>query len=142
MITLTKRLLMGNQKPEFSFFRKKVNGDLSQKSFISCKFYKTLNLPIPPKRPLNPYFKFLQNTRLAITRDKEHLKPHQVVKLAAQEWSNIDPQKKKALQEQYSQEIMSYYQDVKAYKQSLTQEQRDVIKKKKKTRNFLKNSLN
>lgn len=84
-------------------------------------------LPPKPKKPLNPYFLYLQSVRDKLQREYPNMKRTEFIKKASQEWAKIDPTIKQQFQKQHDDEYAMYKQKLENYNNSITEEQRIQI---------------
>lgn len=87
-----------------------------------------LGLPPRPKKPLTPYFRFLQTARPAITKENPKLSVIEVVQRCAQKWMETDESTKAKLNDEYQQEKIVYIKKRSDYEKNLTEEQKDNLK--------------
>ena len=111
----------------FTLYRNTLKYCEEHKVFISNKQLQKLGVPLPPKRPLSPYIKFSQLLRPKIIQNQPDLKPKDVIKMIAYEWSHCDPEKKKSFQDEYNLSMEKYMVERENYEQSITSEQKDLI---------------
>eukprot|EP01156_Anaeramoeba_ignava_P021805 Anaeramoba_ignava/c19779_g2_i1.p1 GENE.c19779_g2_i1~~c19779_g2_i1.p1 ORF type:complete len:162 (+),score=75.13 c19779_g2_i1:65-550(+) len=74
-----------------------------------------IEIPSPPKKPLNAYFLFAQDCRPRIKEQNPEIKGSEITKMIGQEWKNLPQEQKdvyknkqQQLQEIYNKEIAEY----------------------------------
>ncbi|EFA08515.1 transcription factor A, mitochondrial [Tribolium castaneum] len=104
---------------------------LNQASGVSRKAadkLKELKIPNKPKKPLTPYFKFIQDHRPALLKQNPNLKVTQVVSQLAADWKTVDPSLKAKYENDYKNEMEEYADQYLRYTESLTTEQKMALK--------------
>lgn len=87
-----------------------------------------LGLPKKPKKPLTPYFRFLQQARPDVVKQHPKASTIEVVKMIAEKWQTVDESTKKKLEAEFKQDQTSYVTKLAKYDALLTAEQREDIK--------------
>lgn len=87
-----------------------------------------LGLPLRPKKPLTPYFRYLLSIRPEIAKSNPQMKAIDVVTLCAKKWLDVDEATKKKLNDEYQKEKIGYLQVRTDYDKKLTEEQKESIK--------------
>ncbi|XP_050546342.1 transcription factor A, mitochondrial [Daktulosphaira vitifoliae] len=85
-----------------------------------------LGLPLKPKKPNPPFFKFLQEKRINMMSN-DNMKLKDVAQEASKLWKDVDVDSKNEMNEIYRKELEQYKQDIESYKKNLTKEQKDEI---------------
>lgn len=84
-----------------------------------------LGLPPRPKRPLSPYFRFLNENRLQVTKENPKLKNIDVIKLCAQKYrDDLDGVTKERYFKEFAKEQEDYARKRFQYLEKLTQDQK------------------
>lgn len=86
-----------------------------------------LKIPERPKKPLTPYFRFLNDTRDAIKRDNPGLKITEITKKCSAAWRALDDSKKANYEVAYKQELEDYTRKYLEYQSKLSNEQRAAL---------------
>ncbi|XP_073816301.1 mitochondrial transcription factor A isoform X2 [Musca autumnalis] len=90
-----------------------------------------VGLPVRPKKPLTPYFRFMNDLRPKILASNPNLALIDVVKQVSKKWETADPSLKQRLQEEYKKEQQEYVEKRMKYDAKITDEQRNQIKELK-----------
>ncbi|XP_061392318.1 transcription factor A, mitochondrial [Musca vetustissima] len=90
-----------------------------------------VGLPVRPKKPLTPYFRFMNDLRPKILAQSPNLPLIEVVKQVSKKWETADPSLKQRLQEEYKKEQQEYIEKRMKYDSKITDEQRNQIKELK-----------
>lgn len=96
-------------------------------SVIKGKSLEKLGIPLPPKKPLSPYMRFIKELRPKVVQNRPDLNTKDIVRVMAEEWRNSDSEVKKSYQKKYLLETQDYLVSLEQYKNSITPEQRDLI---------------
>ena len=124
-----KRLYLNNVS--FIFRHTLKCCDEQRMSVSNKKVLEKLGIPLPPKKPLNPYLKYVQQVRPKIVQNETNLSPRDAFKIVGKQWSEYDPEQKKALQKEYLHEVETYLVEIEKYKKTITPEQQKLIKNTK-----------
>lgn len=103
----------------------------SSPSYAAKTFEEKLGLPPKPKKPLTPFFRFMQDQRPKIKAANPKLHLSDVVKQISKEWENADPSMKQRLLEQFKKDQQTYIETRTKYDSKITDEQRSQIKELK-----------
>ncbi|XP_015596971.1 transcription factor A, mitochondrial [Cephus cinctus] len=87
-----------------------------------------IGLPPRPKKPLPPFFRYLEMKRPTAKLEHPELKLTELTKLLSEGWATFDPMQKDMMQKQYDQEMLLYAKSFSEYKKSITPEQKLKIK--------------
>uniref|UniRef100_A0A1I8N5Z3 HMG box domain-containing protein n=1 Tax=Musca domestica TaxID=7370 RepID=A0A1I8N5Z3_MUSDO len=90
-----------------------------------------VGLPARPKKPLTPYFRFMNDLRPKILAANPSLALVDVVKQVSKKWETADASLKQRLQEEYKKEQQEYIEKRMKYDAKITDEQRSQIKELK-----------
>jgi len=90
-----------------------------------------VGLPPRPKKPLTPYFRFMQEMRPKILQQQPTLKATDVVRTITKQWEVADENIKNRLVEEYRKEQQVYAELRTKYDAKITDEQRALIKEMK-----------
>ncbi|XP_069705381.1 transcription factor A, mitochondrial-like isoform X2 [Periplaneta americana] len=112
-------------------FNRSVPALYQQNVGIKQSIEDKLGLPPKPKKPLTPYFRFMAQIRPNLLHKNPHTKPTDIIKLVAQEWEKTDMTLRQKLEAEYKREMVDFVSANVKYEQSLTNEQREEIKKAK-----------
>ncbi|KAK2586896.1 hypothetical protein KPH14_009833 [Odynerus spinipes] len=94
---------------------------------ISMRTKKSIEenlLPKKPKKPLTPFFKYLQIMRPDIITEFPQYKTTEIVKKISEKWVTEDPGYKLKLHQEYDTEYKEYMKKILEYEKSITPEQR------------------
>jgi len=93
---------------------------------------KTLNelagLPPKPKKPLTPYFRFLQQARPQVKMQNPNMSATELIKIVAKQWEQADAATKSQLEQEYKRERERYDQENTRYLGTLTPEMKDQLR--------------
>ncbi|KAJ8679432.1 hypothetical protein QAD02_015219 [Eretmocerus hayati] len=98
-----------------------------QQCTIKSKSLEKLGIPLPPKRPSPIFGKFMSMMIPTIKQQQPSLSCVDTTRAVVQEWQRYDPEKKRALREQYLAEMEDYLKKKAEYSASLTPEQRQLM---------------
>ncbi|XP_055386504.1 uncharacterized protein LOC129615367 [Condylostylus longicornis] len=101
------------------------------KNDLKTSLEEKIGLPPKPKKPLTPYFRFMKKMRDSVTAENPNAKAHEIVKILASKWENLDEINKKKLQEEYKKDQISYLETRTKYDSKVTDEQRGELKQLK-----------
>ncbi|CAD6995322.1 transcription factor A, mitochondrial isoform X1 [Ceratitis capitata] len=90
-----------------------------------------LGLPPRPKKPLTPYFRFMQDQRPKILAENPKYSTIDIVRVISKRWSNADEALKKRLQEDYKRDQQKFVEVRAKYEAKMTDEQRSELKQLK-----------
>lgn len=98
----------------------------------SCGLKQTveekLGIPPKPKKPLTPYFRFMQQIRPSLMKKNPQARVTDIVKMVAAEWEKVDQATRDSLQTKFHEEMMVYAEEYTHYQNSLTDEQRKALR--------------
>uniref|UniRef100_A0A1L8DHZ4 Putative transcription factor a mitochondrial isoform x2 n=1 Tax=Nyssomyia neivai TaxID=330878 RepID=A0A1L8DHZ4_9DIPT len=86
-----------------------------------------VGLPPKPKRPLTPYFRYMQEVRPKVEAENSQLPMVDLIKKIGKQWGAMDDVRKKKYQEEYKKEQVVYHQKMAQYEGKLTDEQKENI---------------
>ncbi|XP_078045271.1 mitochondrial transcription factor A [Augochlora pura] len=87
----------------------------------------TVQLPNKPKKPLTSFLLFTSTVRSKLLKTNPEIKPYEIIKIASQEWANLDPAVKENFKHQYDESYKQYAVDIKQYNESLTDQQKLLL---------------
>jgi len=87
---------------------------------------KEVKVPMRPKKPLTPYFRFLGQVRSECQRQNPNVKVTELMKIIAQRWDSLDDASKQPFISAYKSEVASYSPILEKYNKSLTPEQKEA----------------
>lgn len=87
-----------------------------------------LGLPPKPKKPLTPYFRYMQQMRPVILEQNPKIALPELVKLIASKWEQVDDKTKMKLQEDFKKDQVLYIEKRAQYDSKLSDEQRRDLK--------------
>ncbi|XP_039958128.1 transcription factor A, mitochondrial isoform X1 [Bactrocera tryoni] len=90
-----------------------------------------LGLPPRPKKPLTPYFRYMQEQRPKILAENPKFSTTDIVRVLSKRWSNADAALKKRLQDDYKREQQEFVEIRAKYEAKMTDEQRAELKQLK-----------
>ncbi|XP_017484640.1 PREDICTED: transcription factor A, mitochondrial isoform X2 [Rhagoletis zephyria] len=90
-----------------------------------------LGLPPRPKKPLTPYFRYMQDQRPKILAENPKFSTVDVVRLVSKRWSDADAALKKRLQDEYKREQQAFVEIRAKYEAKMSDEQRAELKQLK-----------
>jgi RNase P protein component len=88
---------------------------------------KELKVPDKPKRPLTPYFRFIQDHRESLIKQHPNWKVTQISVQCASDWKMIDSSAKEKYEKDYKEEMEKYAAKHVQYLKSLTDEQKVAL---------------
>lgn len=89
-------------------------------------------VPLPPKRPLTPYMRFITEKRPQFVAENANLRVTEIVKHLAKDWKMLDEHAKKRYLEDGKAAMEKYKITYDAYVKSLSDAQKEEIKKNRK----------
>ncbi|XP_053598211.1 transcription factor A, mitochondrial isoform X2 [Microplitis demolitor] len=89
---------------------------------------KKWDIPPRPKRPLNPFFKFVVLRREEMVKENPQLKNPQIMQKLGEKFRSYDGNYKNELQKEYREEMNEYSRQMILYEKSLTSEQKQILK--------------
>ncbi|XP_029049903.1 transcription factor A, mitochondrial-like [Osmia bicornis bicornis] len=95
------------------------------------KYLHDSAFPPKPKKPQSAFFLYLNHVRSKFMQENPNLRAPEIVKKASEKWAELDPLEKEDFRKQYSQNYEMYVQELKAYNDSLTDEQKQLIQQNK-----------
>ena len=87
-----------------------------------------LALPIKPKKPLTPYFRFLRENRAQFVKQNPKLAVPDIIRQLAKKWENVDDQIKANYASDFKTDQIKYVEERAKYDSKLTEEQKDEIR--------------
>nr|CAD7405159.1 unnamed protein product [Timema cristinae] len=108
-------------------------------SFPECRqiagFKQTLEeklgIPVKPKKPLTPFFRFMGQIRPMVAQQHPGARVTDHTKIIAQQWKELEPPAKKKLEEEFKKEMIHYLAVRVSYENSLTDQQKKDLQKAK-----------
>ncbi|XP_054726637.1 transcription factor A, mitochondrial isoform X1 [Anastrepha obliqua] len=91
-----------------------------------------LGIPPRPKKPLTPYFRFMQEQRPKIIAENPKISTVDIVRMVSKRWNDADAALKKRLQDDYRRDQHQFVEIRTKYEAKLTDEQRAELKQLKK----------
>lgn len=85
-----------------------------------------------PKKPETAFLLYIKSVRPKFVGEHPDIKASEIVKKASKEWAKLDPIQKEDFKKVYHQNYELYVQQLKEYENSLTEEQRQLLKERKK----------
>jgi len=86
----------------------------------------TIEIPLKPKKPNPPFFKFLHEKRPELL-EKHNLNVKDAARVLSELWKNFDVNTKTKMNEIYNKELKEYKESIKVYKEKLTEDQKDEL---------------
>ncbi|XP_075238324.1 transcription factor A, mitochondrial-like [Lycorma delicatula] len=90
-----------------------------------------LNLPVKPKKPLSPFFKFMLQIRPKLKEENPNCSIGEISKKISSRWEKIDPVERSNFEVQYQQEKEEYEKAKLTYENSLTNDQKAALQEEK-----------
>lgn len=87
-----------------------------------------LGLPAKPKRPVSPYFRFMNEVRPTLQTKNPKLKQTEIVAMIAKMWDSMDANKKAKYSQGFSEESAAYAEQAAKYRNNLSEEDVRKIK--------------
>lgn len=84
--------------------------------------------PLKPKKPQTAFILFLNQVRQRFVNETPNIKPSEVVKKASLKWAELDPSEKEDFRRQYNKNYEIYIKELKKFEDSLTNEQKELLK--------------
>nr|CAD7403500.1 unnamed protein product [Timema poppensis] len=111
----------------------------SRSSFPECRqiagFKQTLEeklgIPVKPKKPLTPFFRFMGQIRPMVVQQHPGAKVTDYTKIIAQQWKKLEPPAKQKFEEEFKKEMIHYIAVRVSYENSLTDQQKKDLQKAK-----------
>lgn len=94
-----------------------------------------LGLPVKPKRPTTPYFRFMHEMRPTLQAKNPKLKSTELVAMIGKMWTSLDDAKKEKFSKGFKDEMLAYTNVMAKYRDSLSD---DDIRKIKETKDEAK----
>lgn len=88
-----------------------------------------------PKRPLTPYFKFMAQMRPALLSKNPGITSKEAIAWTSKHWHQLDVETKSQLAKEYEKDLEDYKKIKALYEASLTEDQKENIKKVKEEMN-------
>jgi len=89
------------------------------------------NLPVKPKRPISPFFRFIKEMRPKVLEEQPNILQKEIVRIISKKWGSADTQTKARLVEEYQKDMQVYKEQRNFYNQQLTTDQKKKIKEMK-----------
>ncbi|KAL6447875.1 hypothetical protein ACFW04_000155 [Cataglyphis niger] len=86
-------------------------------------------LPPKPKKPLNVFMQYFLSIKDQLHKEYPNYTQKDIVKKAAEQWTQVEPTIKQNFQKQYMEQQSVYKQKLMDYKNSITDDQRMLIQK-------------
>lgn len=91
-----------------------------------------LGLPAKPKKPIAPYFRFLNENRPSVVAKHPKLKSFEVNSILGKMWQSLDAADKQNFTKGYKTELIAYYSnEYTKYKSNLSEDDKRKIKEMK-----------
>nr|CAD7259583.1 unnamed protein product [Timema shepardi] len=108
-------------------------------SFPECRqiagFKQTLEeklgIPVKPKKPLTPFFRFMGQIRPMVVQQHPSARVTDHTKIIAQQWKKLEPPAKQKFEEEFKKEMIHYIAVRVSYENSLTDQQKMDLQKAK-----------
>ncbi|VVC29009.1 High mobility group box domain [Cinara cedri] len=84
------------------------------------------NLPLKPKRPTPPFFQFIHEKKSEVIGE-HNLRTKDTFRILSEMWKLFDVNTKEKMTEAYGKELVKYKENMKNYKESLTDEQKNEL---------------
>ncbi|CAB3253182.1 unnamed protein product [Arctia plantaginis] len=84
-----------------------------------------------PKRPLTPYFKFMTQMRPALLAKNPGITSREAISWTSKHWQELDIETKNQMAKEYEKDIEDYKKIKTMYESSLTEQQKEDIKRLK-----------
>lgn len=97
----------------------------------ALKYLHESAFPPKPKKPQTAFLLYLNHVRSKFIQENPSIRAPEIVKKASEKWAELDPMEKEDFRKQYNQNYEVYVQELKAYNDSLTDEQKQLIQKNK-----------
>nr|CAD7431511.1 unnamed protein product [Timema monikensis] len=115
------------------------DGFIVRSSFPECRqiagFKQTLEeklgIPVKPKKPLTPFFRFMGQIRPMVAQQHPGARVTDHTKIIAQQWKELEPPAKQKLEEEFKKEMIHYLAVRVSYENSLTDQQKKDLQKAK-----------
>ncbi|XP_022207451.2 transcription factor A, mitochondrial [Nilaparvata lugens] len=101
------------------------------KAGLKQSIEEKLNLPEKPKKPITPFFRFASLHRPELKEKHPGISIVELSKKLARKWEGADLQMKQEMIERYKREMDEYAKAKMKYAVSLTDEQKDAVKRLK-----------
>ncbi|XP_055709653.1 transcription factor A, mitochondrial [Phlebotomus papatasi] len=92
-----------------------------------------VGLPPKPKKPLTPYFRYMQEVRPKMAAENSQLTMGELIRNIAKQWKTVDDSKKRKYEEEFRKDQAVYLQKRAQYESKLTDEQKENIQLMKET---------
>ncbi|CAG4951614.1 unnamed protein product [Colias eurytheme] len=84
-----------------------------------------------PKRPLTPFFKFMAQMRPALLAKNPSISSKEAISWTSKHWQQLDSETKSQMTKEYEKDLEDYKKIKELYQASLTEEQKEDIRKMK-----------
>ncbi|XP_012152233.1 mitochondrial transcription factor A [Megachile rotundata] len=99
----------------------------------TLNFIHDTAFPIKPKKPQTAFILYLNQVRQKFINETPGIKPSEIVKKASLKWAELDPAEKEDFRRQYSRNYENYIKELKRFEDSLTDEQKQLLKEREKS---------
>ncbi|XP_047521811.1 transcription factor A, mitochondrial [Pieris napi] len=99
-----------------------------------CSYKKTAEERLgieKPKRPLTPFFKFMAQMRPALLAKNPSISSKEAISWTSKHWQQLDIETKTQMTKEYEKDLEDYKKIKELYQSSLTEQQKEDIKKLK-----------
>lgn len=101
---------------------------VSEVAFIQQK----LGLPLSPKKPIVPFFRYMIEIRKSVVAQNPTLKTTEHVKLISRMWKSLDDTKKEKYYIAHQNEYITYCEKLAEYNRTVTKQDKQTVKEKRK----------
>lgn len=119
-------------KTIFHYFRNCLLNLYQNASKSTLDRLKDTILPPKPKKPEPPFLLYVKHVKLKFLKETPDMRYSLILKRASKEWAELDFTEKEYFIDQYHTNFEVYKNELKEYNDSLTYEQRQLWKEKKK----------
>lgn len=110
----------------------------SPSTYVAKTLEEKVGMPPRPKKPLTPYFRFMNEQRPKLLASNPQLTVIEIVKQVSKEWESAEISLKQRLQEEYKKDQEKYVETRTKYDSKITDEQRSQLKELKQEQNEAK----
>lgn len=104
-------------------------------NFVTAKtIEEKLGLPLRPKKPMTPFFRYLASVRSQLVGKNPKLSATQFASEISKKWPTVDESLKKKLTEEYLKDRTEYAKQLAAYESKLSEDQKRSIQTAKEDR--------
>lgn len=119
-------------KTIFHYFRNCLLTLYQNASKSALNQLKDTILPPKPKKPEAPFLLYVKHVKSRFLKETPDMRYSLILKRASKEWAELDLTEKECFMHQYSKKFEVYKNELKEYNDSITDEQRQLWKEKKK----------